>query len=120
MKGIQSVLVVAFVSVFLISASVGDKVIGEWKVAKIVDQDSKRTTTEQDISLVFKADGVVLFKSGERSPTQGEWSYDPDEKILYISDRPDRQDEAKIKKLTKKKMVIDVEEKGTLYLERTN
>ncbi|MFT5860932.1 MAG: hypothetical protein ACI865_003048 [Flavobacteriaceae bacterium] len=120
MKALPSIILLTVLSFFLISADVGEKIIGEWKVTKIVDYDSKRTSTEENISLQFKADGILLFKSGDRQPMKGKWSYDPDEKVLYISDRHNRQDDAKIKKLTKNKMVIDVEEKGTLYLVRIN
>ena len=66
---------VAMVGFILLSATVGDKLIGEWRVSKIVDHDSKKSIGGQNLSLVFQSNVVILlFKSGDRVPMQSEWS----------------------------------------------
>jgi hypothetical protein len=123
MKTFKVLIPLLFLGFILSSGIVKEDFIGKWTVVKIVVKNGLRESPRADDVpyLNFRADGIIEFGEGKKKPKLGEWDYDPEHKKMYISDKPEKQEEVNVKKLTKKKLVIQIGNRGmTIHLIRAN
>lgn len=105
---------------FLLGSAVNTKKFeGRWVIVKLGDENGEVTKEKKERWLELKSDGTAVFGRGDDSEHEGSWRYDKKTNTFYTSDRPGREDEFELKKLTRKSMVIRHVKRGmVVYLEK--
>ncbi|MFT5780224.1 MAG: hypothetical protein ACI837_003185 [Crocinitomicaceae bacterium] len=123
MKTLKILAPLLFLGFLLSSGIVKEDILGKWILVKMVNKNGNQENLNntKGAYLDFKTDGVLEMGEGTKSPQLGEWDYNPENKKLYVSEKPERQDEVIVKKLTKKKLKLYlVRRKRTIHLVRAN